>query len=132
MLITPHFSLEELSTTATGLENTPGPVEACCLRALCSAVLEPWRERVGPLRITSGYRSVLVNVAVGGSPTSQHLRGEAADVVPVRSTVGRAYEVLTQMMDAGLPVDQLILYSGHIHVSHTARWVARRQVIDRR
>lgn len=49
--------------------------------ALVAAVLDPVREKYGkPIRVSSGYRSSAVNKRVGGSMTSQHLQGEAADV----------------------------------------------------
>lgn len=129
--MTPHFSRAELIRTSAGRPNDPPPHAECALRALCSAVLEPWRERVGPLVVTSGYRSPEVNAAVGGSSRSQHVRGEAADVRP--RDRASAWATLLEMMGAGLPVDQAIIYEGtrHIHVSHTARHVARRQALVR-
>lgn len=131
MNLSPHFTLQELTTTSTGLSNVPNADEVCRLRALCSAVLEPWRERVGPLQVNSGYRSEEVNAAVGGSTTSQHRQGEAADVQPTRISRAQAWDVLLDLMDHGLPVDQAIIYesASHVHVSHTARYSPRRQVL---
>lgn len=131
MSLTPHFTVREMETTSTGIPNHATEDILPKLRALCSAVLEPWRERVGPLRINSGYRGPQVNAAVNGSKTSQHVKGEAADVTPL--TMGRreAWGILLRMMDEGLPVDQAIIYEGttHVHVSHTASRIARRQVL---
>lgn len=133
--LTPHFQLGEFVATSTGLPNFPGPEHLCSLRALCSAVLEPWRDRIGgPITITSGYRSPAVNDELrrrgrSASSTSQHLLGEAADVlVADRRT---AWLVLVQLAAAGLPVDQAITYEDlpHVHVSHTARWTARRELL---
>ena len=63
-----------------GLDNTPGERERLALLALVEKVLDPLREALGePIRITSGYRSPELNRLVGGVPTSQHLKGEAAD-----------------------------------------------------
>jgi len=129
MKLTPHFSLAEMQTTSTGLSNNASSEAIARMRAVCSAVLEPWRESIGALEISSGYRSDEVNAAVGGSSSSQHCLGEAADVVPLDRP--EAWSVLLEMMDWGLPVDQAIIYEGttHIHISHTARHVARRDVM---
>lgn len=131
MNLTPHFTLQELTTTKTGKANTPNTGEVAKLRALCSAVLEPWREIVGPLRVNSGFRSEAVNNAVGGSSTSQHRYGEAADVTPLGWSRARSWRALLDLMAAGLPVDQAIIYesTSHVHLSHTARHNARREAL---
>ncbi len=135
MQLTPHFSLAELTVTSTGLPNTPGPAELEALRELCLRVLEPWRAVVGPIRVTSGYRSPEVNRAIRGSKTSQHMRGEAADCQPLRGSLVDAWEALCSLLRRGLPVDQAILYvrpegQGWIHVSHDE--VPRRQMLVER
>lgn len=133
MNLTKHFTLAELTTTSTGLRNVPPASALCALKALCVAVLEPWRERCGPLRVTSGYRSAAVNAAVGGAATSQHLRGEAADVVPLRGRL-QAWDELGLLMVAGLPVDQAIIYEGlpHVHVSYSDSGTPRRERLIKR
>ena len=85
MKLTEHFTLSEFvrSDTATSkhIDNTPTTEAVDNLRALCRDVLEPARVAFGsPIYITSGYRCPALNKAVGGKPTSQHLRGEAADL----------------------------------------------------
>lgn len=135
LALTPHFQLGEFIGTSTGLPNFPAAEHICALRSLCSAVLEPWRERIRrPIGINSGYRSQAVNDELrrrgySASPTSQHLLGEAADVeIADRRT---AWLVLVQLATHGLPVDEAIVYEdrSHIHVSHTARWTARRELL---
>lgn len=84
-MLTEHFTLSEFvrSDTATNrhIDNTPSQEVIENLRALCRNVLEPARAAFGsPIYITSGYRCPELNKAVGGKPTSQHLRGEAADL----------------------------------------------------
>jgi hypothetical protein len=77
-------------------------------------VLEPARALVGPLRITSGYRCPGLNAAVGGSKTSAHMAGLAADVVPLEMDLRNAY---TRLAHSGLPMDQLIWELGRwIHI----------------
>ena len=86
MKLSPHFSLEELtrSTTAQRLKinNIPDEVSLTNLRTLCEKILQPIRNKFrAPLIITSGYRSLRLNKAVGSSNSSQHLFGQAADFV---------------------------------------------------
>ncbi|MEN0060502.1 MAG: D-Ala-D-Ala carboxypeptidase family metallohydrolase [Myxococcota bacterium] len=128
--LTPNFKITELTKTSSPHANVPTAEARCALKALCSAVLEPLREKVGRLEITSGYRSPLVNQDAGGSRSSQHLRGEAADLRPMDHDRLGAWLILVEMIEAGLPVDQAILYetTTHVHVSHTARRVARRSI----
>ena len=79
--ISPHFTLEELTTTKTGLSNIPNAEQINFLRILCCDILEPLCEKLGcPLIVDSGFRSPAVNKAVGGVPNSQHLQGQAADI----------------------------------------------------
>ena len=47
---------------------------------LCSEILDKVRNQFGPVHISSGYRSLTLNKAIGGSTTSQHCKGEAADI----------------------------------------------------
>ncbi len=76
------FTWSELQTTSTGIDNVAPDDVRARLVALCAAVLDPLREHLGrPIRVTSAYRSPAVNRAVGGVPTSQHVAGEAADLV---------------------------------------------------
>lgn len=129
--LTPHFLLTEMTVTSQPFPNVPGPEEIECLRQLCLQ-LERWRAPAGPLKVTSGFRSPEVNRAIGGSRTSQHVRGEAADVIPVNGRPQAWYHLLRIMSGpAGLPIDQAIIYEDepHIHVSYTARYPPRRQTL---
>lgn len=111
-----YFTLNELTKTNTGLSNVPDPQSVANLQYLVETVLDPLRASIGPLIITSGYRSAAVNdhPSVQGSPSSQHMKGQAVDFVPVSSSID---EALAQLRH--LPVDQVIIYhdSTHIHVS---------------
>ena len=85
MQLTEHFNLEELTYSSTakqkGLKNEPNESQIENLKLLAQYVLEPIREKIGcPLFISSGYRSEKLNALVGGSKTSQHLQGSAADI----------------------------------------------------
>lgn len=121
-----HFHLSEFTRSQTAarrrIDNTP-PAEAVeALRALCVNVLEPVRVHFArPVMISSGYRSPALNRAIGGAPSSQHSKGEAADFeIP-----GVSNAEVCRWMHRNLNYDQLILEfytpgqpnSGWVHVS---------------
>ena len=85
LMLSEHFSIDEFVVSATaiamGIENSPGSIELANLRFLCREVLEPARRVIGePIHITSGYRCLALNRAVGGVAQSYHVRGLAADI----------------------------------------------------
>ena len=83
--LSPHFTLEELITTKTGIPNIPHVNDVNQLRILCRDILEPLREKIGqPIIINSAFRSAALNRAVGGVKTSQHLLGQAADIYSIK------------------------------------------------
>jgi putative chitinase len=83
MKLTEHFDLEEMTVSPTAkklrLSNTPTPEHIENMRYCCEKILEPVRTKFGPVTINSSYRAPLVNKAVGGSKTSQHVNGQAID-----------------------------------------------------
>lgn len=87
----PNFKYGEFvrSTTALrlGITNNPTEVEWINIERLAVNVLQPIRVHFGPLRILSGYRSPNLNAAINGSESSNHCRGEAADVEPINSSI---------------------------------------------
>lgn len=118
-----YFSIKELtrSTTARrlGIDNTPPASAVIALHQLVDHVLDPLREAWGgPIRVNSGYRCPQLNKAVGGTPGSQHQRGEAADITVGSRSGNRRLLALIKRLD--LPVDQCIDEKGcrWIHVSH--------------
>ena len=133
-----YFSIAELtkSPTATrlGIDNTPPNEVVACLRSLISEILDPIRIAWGsPITVTSGYRSPKLNKAVGGSASSQHLLGQAADIdVGGRAANRRLYDLILQL---NLPFDQLIWEYGDnqgpawVHISHNPNGKNRRQTI---
>lgn len=121
-----YFTIEELSASTEarkmGIDNTPTPEARANLTDLADAVLDPLRERYGyPIHVSSGYRCPRLNKAVGGSPTSQHVKGEAADIYVANK---RDKAMLFSMIYYLLPFDQLIWEKGDdeapawIHVSY--------------
>ena len=118
-----YFTIKELTRSATarclGIDNTPPASAVRALHELVDHVLDPLREAWGvPIRVNSGYRCPELNEAVGGTPGSQHLRGEAADITVGSRSANRRLLALIKRLD--LPVDQCIDEKGcrWIHVSH--------------
>ena len=104
------------------------------VKALVDEVLQPLRDAWGePLAINSGYRCPEVNKAVGGVPTSQHTKGEAADVCPFGRNGRGDIEVVRQLaqkaVELNLPFDQMILYPSFVHFSHKLKGEQRRQIL---
>ena len=119
MKLSEHFSLEELTVSETaarkGLDNTPDNDALFDLKRLAS-FLEDVRAAVGkPLRINSAYRAPEVNSSVGGSKTSQHCKGQAADI---RVNGMTPDQVVQAIIAAKLPFDQVIReFDSWTHVS---------------
>ena len=137
MKLSEHFTLEELTVSETaarkGLDNTPDNDALYDLKRL-ALFLEEIRTAVGrPLRINSAYRAPQVNASVGGSKTSQHCKGQAADIRVVGLTPD---QVCQAIIAAKLPFDQVIReFDSWTHVSIPAKDKAPRKmalIIDKK
>jgi zinc D-Ala-D-Ala carboxypeptidase len=129
MNLTKNFTLSEMTKSETalrhGIDNTPGEQEISAMKVLAEKVLQPVRDHFGKgVKINSAYRSPEVNQKVGGSRTSDHCRGQAADIeIP-----GVANAELAQWIVNNLEFRQVILEfytqgvpdSGWVHVSYVA------------
>ena len=118
-----YFTIEELlrSDTASsrGIDNVPTFYALQNLEALVANVLDPLREAYGkPIYVNSGYRSPALNRAVGGSKTSQHVSGQAADIT-TRTREGNR-ELWDLVLKLNLPFDQMIDEQGWrwLHISY--------------
>lgn len=118
--LSPHFTARELRAD---LPEADATIVANLMRVALG--LETVRSALGtPLRVTSGFRPPERNARVGGSSTSSHMDGLAADVVPVGSlSQFNAYERLQAARTQLAPFDQIIFYpaQGHIHVGYGNR-----------
>jgi len=116
MRISKNFTLAELtkSNTATrlGISNVPDKEGIHKLRLLATTILQPLRNAVGPLRITSGYRSESLNKAIGGSNKSQHSKCEAVDLQYVKRGRMDNMKIFNSIISLGLDFDQIILEFG--------------------
>ena len=127
MQLTNNFSLAEMVKSDTALrhdmDNTPGEAEIANLKTLCEKVLQPVRDKFQTgVKVNSGFRHPEVNAKVGGSKTSDHCKGQAADIeIP-----GIANADLAVWIMDNLEYTQLILEfytpgvpdSGWVHVSY--------------
>lgn len=122
-----YFSIAEFLRSDAAekyqVSNIPGDEELLKvltnINALVNSVLDPLRAMIGrPIIITSGYRSRRINELVGGSKTSQHLTGKAADF-HVRGFTPQQMNVVYQTIQMLFDFDQLIFYPSKniIHVS---------------
>jgi zinc D-Ala-D-Ala carboxypeptidase len=109
-----HFTLREFLTSETaarmGREIVPPPDVLTNLQRLCQQVLEPIRVKLDkPIVVTSGYRPDWLNKAIGGSRTSAHMTGNAADIKVVGMKPADFCRFVQQHapMD-GWPIDQCI------------------------
>jgi hypothetical protein len=103
MNLSENFTLAELIRTSTGLDNTPNEEQIENLRLLCVNVLQPARDALGPIKITSGFRAPAVNAKVMGSPSSQHVKGQAADLM-----MSGGQKKLLDWIIANVEFDQII------------------------
>lgn len=127
MNLTKNFTLHEMTKSETALrhdlDNTPDQAVISNLQALAVNVLQPIRDHFARgVKVNSGFRHPEVNARVGGSRTSDHTRGMAADIeIP-----GVPNHELAEWIKANLPYTQLILEfytrgvpdSGWVHVSY--------------
>lgn len=125
--LTANFSLHELTKSETALrldmDNTPGEREIANLTELAKAILQPVREHYAKgVKVNSGFRHPEVNAKVGGSKTSDHCQGMAADIeipgVPnheLAEYIAKNYkftQVILEFYTRGIPD------SGWVHVSY--------------
>jgi hypothetical protein len=122
-----HFSEAELSHSEYAIRhdlwNKPDKESLENLARLAEQVLEPIRKELArPIYITSGYRSKEVNDAIGGSPTSQHMKGQAVDTVCPGIPLEVYYNRIKRMVYQNeLIVDQVIFEFGRwVHISYIA------------
>ena len=127
MNLTPNFTLAEMTKSETasrrGMDNIPNQEQITNMQVLAVNVLQKVRDHYGRgVHVNSGFRHPDVNAAVGGSRTSDHTRGMAADIeIP-----GVANADLAEWIQQNLDFTQLILEfytpgipdSGWVHVSY--------------
>lgn len=128
MRLSKNFTLQEFTKSQTalrqGIDNTPQGEHLEAAKKLFENVVQKVRDNFGPTVINSGYRGPKLNEAVGGSKTSQHCKGEAADI----ECPGTSNYDVAKWIEDNCDYDQLILEfytpgipdSGWVHVSYSA------------
>lgn len=137
MKLSQNFYLSEFLKSQTairlGVDMTPPKDVVENLRVLCNAILQPVRDHFGPVSISSGWRPLQVNRAIGSTDRSQHVTGQAADFeVP-----GVPNPEIAEWIKSNLIFDQLILEyytpgqpnSGWLHTSFVTGRENRNQVL---
>ena len=120
--VSKNFALSEMTKSATadrlGVDNSPSTIHLVNLTHLAIHILQPVRDQFGVITINSGYRSPALNAKVGGSKTSQHCNGQAAEFESFSSP----NPDLAKWIANNLVFDQLILefYDG---VNPNSGWV---------
>ncbi|WP_069943377.1 D-Ala-D-Ala carboxypeptidase family metallohydrolase [Pseudomonas putida] len=119
MLITPHFTFDEMTVSQLaardGFDNTPPPEARANLLLLCCALEQVRALFDAPIIVSSGYRSEKVNRLIGGAVSSQHVQGLAADFTVVEVS---PRETVRRISESGVPFDQLILeFDKWVHLS---------------
>jgi len=138
MQLSKNLSLAEMVNSNTakrrGISNLPTDGHLESMKILATKIFQPIREHFGiPIHVSSGYRSLALNKAVGGSKTSQHSKGEAMDI-DMDNTDVTNYEVF-EFIRENLPFDQLIWEFGNeenpdwVHVSYNPTGKQRGQVL---
>ena len=138
--VTMHFTIEEMYSSDTAkrlvINNKPNMQQMINLVYLCVYVLEPLRVAMGePIKIGSGFRCQALNKAVGGVSSSQHLKGQAADLC-IDGDLKKGKKWFNYIKDH-LPFDQLIWehnnkgnYWVHVSFVYPDFGKNRKQVID--
>lgn len=106
-----YFTLQELTRSRAAeerrIDNTPPPQAKLALSTLATSLLDPVREMWGrPITVNSGFRSPVLNKAVGGSANSQHMKGEAADITTGSPEGNR--RLFDMIAASGIEFDQMI------------------------
>lgn len=124
--ISKHVSWDEATRSSTairlGIDNTPSEQIIETMKTTAQKVFEPLREMLGPIRITSFFRCPDLNRAIGGSKTSQHMKGEAMDINGISVTNAMLFDTACGLAE----FDQIIWEFGDqnnpawVHISYSS------------
>jgi hypothetical protein len=112
MRLSRNFTLSEITKSNTakrlGIENAPNQEHLNNMQVLIRDLIQPMRDALGPIRISSGYRSPALNRAIGGSSKSQHCKGQALDLQFWKDGEMRNKEIYDWVLKQGIEFDQMI------------------------
>lgn len=135
--ISKYISYDEAVTSQTATRkailNAPNEKELICMQLVGIRVFDVVREHFGtPLRVSSFFRCLLLNNAIGGSKTSQHCKGQAIDI---QGTGKVSNKMIFDYIKDNLDFDQLIWEFGNennpawVHVSYNSKEKNRKQIL---
>ena len=116
MFLSKNFTLKELTRSNTalrlGIDNEPSKEGIYKLTLLATQILQPLRDCLVALRVTSGYRSPELCVALGSKISSQHAKYEAIDLQYFKRGKMDNIKIYQALKELALPFDQVILEFG--------------------
>lgn len=126
MQLSPNFKLSELLYSRTAVEkkipNDPSPIQVARLTESCRSLFQRVRDGIGPMKVTSGFRSAQLNQAIKGSQTSAHMAGFGLDSQPQNVSLEDSMRWLYQHRSE-LKFDQAILELGNHHGQVSDDWL---------
>ena len=112
MRLSKNFILSEITRSNTakrlGIDNGPDKNHLRSIQRLITNLIQPMRDALGPIRISSGYRNPNVNRAIGGSTKSQHCKGEALDLQFWKDGKICNKEIYDWVLSSDVEFDQMI------------------------
>ena len=136
MRLSKNFTLPEIihSNTAKrlGINNAPNKEHLKSMQVLVRDLIQPMRDVLGPIRISSGYRNPELNRAIGGSSKSQHCKGEALDLQYWSKGKMCNKEIYDWVVKSGIEFDQMINEFDYswIHISLKSNGKNRKQILE--
>lgn len=135
MKLSKNFTLAEITHSNTakrlGIKNEPNKKHLQNIQKLITGVVQPLRSAIGPIRVSSGYRSPALNRAIGGSTKSQHCRGQALDLQYWQEGKMNNKAIYDWIIDNNIEFDQMIneFDFSWIHISFNEE-KNRKQVLE--
>ena len=136
MRLSKNFTLSEITKSNTakrlGIDNAPNQEHLNNMQILIRDLIQPLRDALGPIRITSGYRNPTLNRAIGGSTKSQHCKGQAVDIQFWKKGKMCNKEIYDWVLKEGIEFDQMINEFDYawIHISLRPDNKNRRMVLE--
>ena len=136
MRLSKNFTLSEITKSNTakrlGIENAPNKEHLKNMQVLIRDLIQPMRDALGPIRISSGYRSPALNRAIGGSSKSQHCKGQALDLQFWKEGEMCNKKIYDWVLKEGIEFDQMIneFDFAWIHISLRPDNKNRRMVLE--
>ena len=112
MQLTKNFTRQEIERSNTakrlGISNEMSEKHLANMTKLLDNIIQPLRESLGPIRISSGYRGQDLNRAIGGSRKSQHCKGQALDIQFWQDGKMMNELIYEYILDSNIEFDQMI------------------------